>query len=206
MAVSERILEAARGELGTKESPANSNRTKYGKWYGLDGQPWCMMFVQWCFAQAGMPLPYRTASCSALLGWYKKNRPERVVSVPQPGDIVIYSFGHTGIVETVGKGTVTVIEGNTSPGTAGSQSNGGMVCRRTRNTSLAAAYIRPDYEKEATSMDNTPSPAHKEGVEWAKKNGILAGDVFGNLGLTQNVTKQQLCTMLYRYAKSTGNA
>ena len=40
------VLKLAAGELGYTESPANSNRTKYGKWFGFDGQPWCMMFVQ----------------------------------------------------------------------------------------------------------------------------------------------------------------
>jgi len=49
----EQVLSIARGELGNTEVPAGSNRTKYGKWYGMNGQPWCMMFVQWCFAQAG---------------------------------------------------------------------------------------------------------------------------------------------------------
>ena len=71
-----------------------------------------------------------------------------MVKNPAPRDIIIYNFGHTGIMESVGTGAVTAIEGNTSPGTAGSQSNGGMVCRRTRGMSLVTAYIRPDYEKE----------------------------------------------------------
>ena len=205
MATAEKVLNIARGEIGTKESPANSNRTKYGKWYGLDGQPWCMMFVQWCFHTAHMALTCKTASCSTLLTWYQRNRPGSIHKTPQRGDIIIYNFGHTGIVESVGSGTITAIEGNTSPGTAGSQSNGGMVCRRTRKTSLVTAYIRPDYDdKEDKHMDNTPSPAHKEGVEWARKNGILQGNSAGNLGLTQNVTKQQMCTMLYRFAKSIG--
>lgn len=53
-------------------------------------------------------------------------------------------------------------------------------------------------------MDNTPSPAHKEGVEWAVKNGILAGDASGDLRLTESVTRQQMCTMLYRFAKKIG--
>lgn len=203
MATIDNVLAIARGELGTKESPANSNRTKYGKWYGMDAQPWCMMFVQWCFDQAGMKLPYRTASCNALLTWYKMNRPQSVVKSPQTGDIIIYDFGHTGIMESVGNGTITAIEGNTSPGTSGSQSNGGMVCRRTRKTSTVTAYIRPDY-KEENPMDNNPSPAHREGVEWCKKNGIIKGDASGNLGLSQNLTKQQMCTMLYRFAKFIG--
>ena len=33
------VLTVARGELGNTESPAGSNRTKYGAWMKLDGQP-----------------------------------------------------------------------------------------------------------------------------------------------------------------------
>ena len=51
---------------------------------------------------------------------------------------------------------------------------------------------------EVKIMDNTPSPAHKEGVEWAVKNGILTGNSEGDLMLSQPVTRQQMCTMLHR--------
>lgn len=143
-------LEIARGELGRTESPAGSNRTKYGKWYGLDGQPWCMMFVQWCFAQAGRPLPHKTASCGELLSWYRKYQPERIVTEPKMRDIVIYNFGHTGIVYLATNNKINAIEGNTSPGEAGSQDNGGGVYRRTRSKTLVKAYIRPfdNYEED----------------------------------------------------------
>ncbi len=114
------VVKIAAGELGNTETPANSNRTKYGAWYGLDGYPWCMMFVQWCCAQAGRPLPYKTASCSQLLDWYRKHQPEQIVDRPVPGDIILYNFGHTGILESAGEETVTAIEGNTSAGEAGS--------------------------------------------------------------------------------------
>lgn len=53
-------------------------------------------------------------------------------------------------------------------------------------------------------LDNTPSPVHREGVEWAVGNGILSGDTAGNLKLTEPVTRQQLCTMLFRFAKKSG--
>lgn len=148
------VLKIAVGELGNTEYPANSNRTKYGVWYGLDGQPWCMMFVQWCFAQAGRTLPHKSASCSDLLSWYRKYAPERVVATPLPRDIIIYNFGHTGIVESVSQTTITAIEGNTSAGDAGSQSNGGGVFRRTRSKALVTAYIRPfdNLDKEDDDM------------------------------------------------------
>ena len=142
------VLNIACGQLGVTESPAGSNRTKYGKWMGLDGQPWCMSFVQWCFHQAGTPLPHKTGSCSALLNWYQKNRPDCVVKDPQPGDIAIFTFGHTGIVEKALPGSGMCIEGNTSPGQSGSQDNGGGVYRRQRNLALVRAFIRPFPKKE----------------------------------------------------------
>jgi N-acetylmuramoyl-L-alanine amidase len=54
---------------------------------------------------------------------------------------------------------------------------------------------------EVKIMDNTPSGAHKEGVEWAIANGILTGNSEGDLMLSQPVTRQQMCTMLYRFWK-----
>ena len=70
--------------------------------------------------------------------------------MPRPGDIIIYNFGHTGIVESAGGSTITAIEGNTSAGEAGSQSNGGGVFRRKRSKTLVTAYIRAfdDLDKE----------------------------------------------------------
>ena len=51
---------------------------------------------------------------------------------------------------------------------------------------------------EVKIVDNTPSGAHKEGVEWAIANGILTGNSEGDLMLSQPVTRQQMCTMLHR--------
>ena len=210
----EKVLEIARGELGTRESPANSNRVKYNTWYyGREvsgaAYPWCMVFVQWVFAQAGVKLPLRTASCGALMNAAKKAGCWAAKDY-RPGDVVIYDFpggaatDHTGIVEKVTAAGVVAIEGNTSQ--AGSQSNGGMVCRKTRPYSQIVGVARPDYKQEDKRMDNNPSPAHKEGVEWAVKNGILTGDAAGNLKLTEPVTRQQLCTMLHRFANRKGQS
>ena len=85
MATVRELLDIARGELGYKETPANSNRTKYGAWYGLDGQPWCVMFVEWVFAQAGVKLPIETASCTILMN-AAKSAGNWVTSNYQPGD------------------------------------------------------------------------------------------------------------------------
>lgn len=215
MGRAEDALDAARGQLGVTESPPGSNRTRFGAWYGLDGYPWCMMFVQWCFHQAGMTLPCRTASCSELLGWYRKNRRGQLSDNPRPGDIVIYNFGHTGIVESAAGETITVIEGNTSPGSKGSQSNGGGVYRRTRDRKLASAFIRPNEEgKEEEAMtgkeiydalqahlaqESVPAWAREE-LEEAVRLGITDGK-----NAMELVPRYQAAIMALRAARGTAD-
>ena len=153
------VIAIARREIGTVEKPKNSNNVKYNTWYykqevydGKNGgkYPWCMAFVQWVFNEAGFPLPYKTASCSALLNWYKTNAPELVHSEPQRGDIVIYK-GHTGIFEKIGPDPkyMYVIEGNTA---VGNDDNGGAVMERYRKVSTALAFITPFKEEENDEM------------------------------------------------------
>lgn len=218
----QQVIKIAAEEIGYTESPANSNRTKYGSWYGMDGQPWCMMFVQWCFTQAGVPLPYRTASCSALERWYRQNNPEAVHASPAPGDVAIYNFGHTGIVERVeADGRITAIEGNTSPSEAGSQNNGGGVYRKTRNTGSVTAFLRPDYESEEDDMDlegfkqlwmamrkelqdDDAGEWSQQAREWATSSGIIQGDQ--SYMWEDLLTREQMAVIMYRFAKLIGKA
>nr|WP_300827818.1 CHAP domain-containing protein [uncultured Oscillibacter sp.] len=156
MAAAERVLSIARRELGTKESPANSNRVKYNAWYygrevSGSAYPWCMVFVQWVFAQAGVKLPVKTASCGALMNAARRAG-RWVTGDYRSGDVAIYDFpggaatDHTGIIEKVTPGGVVAIEGNTSQ--TGSQSDGGMVCRKTRPVKWIVGAVRPEFEKE----------------------------------------------------------
>ena len=201
MATVKELLEIARGELGTKEFPANSNRVKYSSWYGLTG-PWCVMFVDWVFAQAGVSLPTRTASCTTLMK-AAKAAGCWVTSGYRAGDVAIFDWGgdkvpdHCGVIEHVLSNGYLTIEGNTA---VGNDSDGGEVMRRTRTARQILGAVRPIYEEEI-KVDNVPAPAHKEGVEWAVRSGILTGNADGNLMLSQPVTRQQMCTMLRRYAK-----
>lgn len=215
MATVRELLDIARGELGTTESPAGSNNVKYNTAYygrevydGLWGTTfaWCVVFLWWCFRQAGAAgLFYggsKTASCRQLLSYHKR----QAVTDYQPGDIIFYNFHgkktaeHVGICESAGGSSIVSIEGNTG---VGNDANGGAVMRRTRPLGQIVGAYRPAYDKEVT-MDNTPSPAHKEGVEWAIANGILTGNSEGDLMLSQPVTRQQMCTMLYRMWKLMG--
>lgn len=151
-------IDMAISKLGYTEDPPNSNRTLFGKWFGMDGQPWCMFFVQWCYAMAGYTLPCRTGSCSQFLSWYQNNMPFKVLTSDaptKPNDIVIYKFGHVGMVEKVSGSMASIhnVEGNTSPTNKGDQANGGMVCRKDRSRSLVNKIIRPfDFKEEIENM------------------------------------------------------
>ena len=48
------VLKIAASQIGVCESPKNSNRTKYGKAFGMNGVPWCAIFLWWCFKIAGL--------------------------------------------------------------------------------------------------------------------------------------------------------
>lgn len=75
MTTAANVIQKAISQLGIKENPPDSNRTKYGVWYGMDGQPWCAMFVSYCLYQAGLPLHMTTpkgfAFCPYGIDWFK---------------------------------------------------------------------------------------------------------------------------------------
>jgi hypothetical protein len=54
MATAHHVLAIARDEIGTTESPPDSNVVKYSRWYPMNGSPWCAMFVSWVLDQAGI--------------------------------------------------------------------------------------------------------------------------------------------------------
>ena len=170
----ERVIETAWGELGYTESPAGSNRTKYGAAYGLDGYPWCVMFLWWCFREAGESSAFlgggKTASCGTLLRWYMEKGLRYSASHVQPGDIVILNFHgtqdteHCGLVIGVKRNYpedqepyVTTIEGNTVPGLEGSQDNGGCVALKYRYAHQIVGVCRQAYTETEDEGRETPS-------------------------------------------------
>lgn len=140
MSLRQKIVSIAAAEVGYSETPPNSNKTKYGKWFGLDGLAWCGMFVSWVYHRAGLPLGRigylrGFAGCQTAVAHFRKRG--ELVTDPQPGDIVFFDFNgdgrhdHTGIyVRTISATQFEAIEGNTS---LTNQSNGGTVMSRTRN-------------------------------------------------------------------------
>lgn len=173
MATAAQVLTIAQSQVGYKEGRNNSN--KYGAAYGMNNVSWCMEFIWWCFKQAGMDF-YKTASCTACYKHYASRAVSR--NSLKPGDIVFFDWDgsgdcdHVGIVESVGSSRVTTIEGNTSSGNSGSQSNGDGVYRRYRTYSQIAKAIRPAYDAE-TSGGGTCNVTVQE-----VKNGSKGGSVY----------------------------
>lgn len=138
------IIRIAEKEIGQGEKPLNSNKTKYGKWFGYDGVAWCGMFVSWCYAQAGFQLPKigfskGYAGCQTAVVYFKKNN--MITDAPVEGDIVFFDwnndgrYDHTGVfVRWLTTDTFETIEGNTA---VGNDSNGGNVMQRKRNKKTA---------------------------------------------------------------------
>jgi Putative peptidoglycan binding domain/CHAP domain len=139
------LVEAAK-HIGKKERPMNSNRTQFGRWFGIDGVAWCNTFVSFCFAKGAnytICQGFRGAGVYAkgctyvptTEAWLRATGMWRGRTSPLPGDIAIFNWDggvpdHIGIVEEyLGGGKFHAIEGNTS---FGNDSNGGQVMRRLR--------------------------------------------------------------------------
>ena len=148
--IRQKIVDVAAKEVGYQETPANTNRTKYGKWFGFDGVAWCAIFVSWVYDKAGVPLgnmgwPKGFAGCQSGIDIFRKKN--RIIENPQEGDIVFFDwnldgrYDHVGIfVKHIDKNTFETIEGNTS---LTNQSNGGQVMRRTRKYWKGVVFVSP---------------------------------------------------------------
>ena len=146
----QQLLTIAKAEIGYSEAPKNSNKTKYGKWFGLDGVPWCGIFVSWVYAQAGNPLgtigfKKGYAGCQTAVAYAKKKG--WTTNSPALGDIVFYDwngdgrYDHTGIyVGAIDEHHFAAIEGNTS---LSNQSNGGQVMQRIRTNGKGVVFVSP---------------------------------------------------------------
>lgn len=243
MAKVEELLSIARAQIGVKENPPDSNKVIYNDWFWGEGThgpdfPWCAAWVAWCCDKAGVKLPMRTASCNYLMN-AAKNAGMWVTTNFKPGDITIYDFSgkrknasHCGIVEKVIPDYgVTAIEGNTS--VSGSQSNGGMVCRKERHNKYIIGVVRPvfDEDKEEdedmtqekfnqmfeTAMiayrkslqDNDSGDWSKEARDFAISSGLFSGsgtlpDGTINFMWEDLLTREQCATLFYRFAQRNG--
>ena len=208
----EKVIEIARGELGTTEWPAGSNKVKYWDKYdkSFQGQPWCVAFLWWCFSEAGERMAFfgggKTASCSTLLRWYREQGLTVPVDQVQPGDIVLLNFNWKGTPDHCGLATsgiedgfyVQTIEGNTTLGEEG-QDNGGCVLSKKRRKSQIVEVCRPMYtKKDEKPKDDISGHWAEKSIRKAVKNGTMTGFPDGSFRPNDPLTRAELATILDR--------
>ena len=149
-----KVLELCKSALGYTEGA--NNDTIYGKWFGLNNQPWCAMAASKMFFDAGAIKAVANtkkgfASCDLWLKYLTKNNQLVPLGQAKAGDLVFFQFDedaqpdHVGIVKghnTVRK-VLYVYEGNTSSGKTGSQSNGDGFYLKKRDYKTIMAVARP---------------------------------------------------------------
>lgn len=171
MSAAKNVLYCARQWIGYSRWDDPEPGTVFGRWYaelvgdsyfGTSGIPYCAMFVSYCLNWAGIEaagLP------GAYVPWILSANSDagRLVANEdaQPGDLVMFDWQGDGVADHIGiveenhadEGWMQTIEGNTSPGSGGSQSNGGGVYRRARNYSSIIGVARPYYETQEEEDD-----------------------------------------------------
>lgn len=165
------VLYCARDWIGYSRWTDPEEGTVFGRWFaektgepyfGTSGVPYCAMFASYCLDWAGVPCAgMPSAYCPDIVSAGEDAGATVSCEDAEPGDLVLFDWGgdgladHIGIVEEnhTGDGYMTTIEGNTSSGAGGSQSNGGVVARRQRGLGSVCCVVRPDYNENQEEED-----------------------------------------------------
>jgi len=154
------VLAAAKKEVDAAYKEGANNDNKYGTWYGINHQPWCAMFVSWCFDQAGSTELHNIQTkkgfhnCDAGLAYFKKRGQLVETKDAQPGDIVFFNLDanaatseHVGIVyvNQVDKNNLVTFEGNTTNSTAINANGDGCYKMNRAYGSRIAGIARPQW-------------------------------------------------------------
>lgn len=171
MSAAKNVLYCARQWIGYSRWDDPEPGTVFGRWYaelvgdsyfGESGVPYCAMFISYCLNWAGFTAE---GVPGAYVPWILSANSDagRLVANEdaQPGDLVMFDWQGDGVADHIGiveenhadEGWMQTIEGNTSPGSGGSQSNGGGVYRRARNYSSIIGVARPYYETQEEEDD-----------------------------------------------------
>jgi hypothetical protein len=134
--------------LGVNENPSGSNKGSpqpsgwQNRVYGDDGVPWCACFAvcsAWDNGVTGSGtagVANNTSLAKQGKGIYKGYTTDH--TKVHAGDHAFIGDDHTGVIYD--RDSMTTIEGNTSPGSEGSQYNGGCVAKRQRGAGYWTGY------------------------------------------------------------------
>src|SRR5215212_1675062 len=160
--VRSRIVAIAQSQLGQRENPPGSNCTKFGPC-----EAWCADFASWVWRQAGVSSFGRIAWVPALVQWGKQHGTWKAGydNNPRPGDLVIFSGLHVGIVETVrSSGVITIIAGNTGTENVARRGPASWTNGTAMGPAAISGYVSPpsgtrQARASTTSALPQPTPA-----------------------------------------------
>lgn len=200
----QKVVSLALDQVGTREGSNNWNKyandpiiTKYYGW-SIQNQPWCDIFVDWCFLTAfglgiGSKMLYgASAACGVSAQYYKDNG--AFYKVPQLGDQSFYfasgGINHTGLVVAIDDTYYTAVEGNYSDQVS--------KVKHRLNGSDTAGFGRPNWQiitdsdnQTAENAENVQRPGfdcQKEDHEW-KPTLLKYGSVGEEVMLLQSLLK-----------------
>lgn len=127
------VLRLAESSVGRHpEVPNGSNKNAITSWFGMNGAPWCAMFISWLFNRTNSSAALGGASRTAWTGDYYGAGMRRV-SDPMPGDVAVYGTRHVNLIASPG-GRVRI---------GGNESNN---VRKSTGYS-GGAIFRPNWER-----------------------------------------------------------
>lgn len=139
-------------ETGMRGGPSNPNILKIWKDIGLgsigtsDQVPWCMAWVNWVLKQCNYRYVQSARAWDMRDGYSRWGATK--VDIPQPGDMVVWSYGHINFVyDVLPNGNITCIGGNQGGGRVSNNNPiGGLVTISypggvsPRNSSIVGIY------------------------------------------------------------------
>lgn len=180
----DRVVQIAKSQVGTVETPKGSNKNKYSKFFDdlrksgtkiyngvKDGAAaWCDIFADYCYIQAvgveiGPKMIYQPLnSCGAGVKfsaeYYRKNK--AFYTSPEVGDQIFYGKDgksgtetHTGIVVKLTEKTIYTVEGNT-----GDQVKAKTVSRSQIGKKVVG-FGRPNWELAVKAESDEQPTAEK---------------------------------------------
>lgn len=198
MKVIDDFIAIARKEVGYTET--GINLTKYNDWADavsiwftkVQGMAWCATFVAWCINEVSQKylLTLNDVCCDDKCCWsdhwmdnFKKAK--RFYNLPNVGDFA-FRNGHIGIVSSVdSKGAFHAIEGNI----------GDSVVERIYSVSQWLGFGRPNWG-DFYAPQTTETTSAKEFVI---NQGIYIGKEDGEMHWEDNLTREEMALILYRY-------
>lgn len=162
--MNKKIADIAASQVGQKEATGHNDGAVVRKYQAAtnldpDSWPWCAAFVCWVIREwlkapevvTWLNLKVRTPEDwrpKTPRAWgfndWAQTRPATTQIIDradkaQPGDIVMFTFSHVGIVVSDNGKSIQTVEGNTNG--SGSREGDGVYCK-TRSRSLVKAYVR----------------------------------------------------------------